>query len=135
MKEVILFTLVFTLINIYIYYYVENLNTCIDSNSKMYILLFYGICLIYLVYLFTKKNEKFTPSDSKSNTITIDLTKNPEYNSKTSKVIYWGSDFNVNGIVDIVDIVDGKVTIQCNNTSLKYRLIDINEKLSEIYSV
>ena len=133
MKEIILFTLVFTIINIYIYYYLENTNTITDPNSKIYILLFYGICLIYLVSLFTKKSEKYTqssPLDTES--IIIDLSKNPEYNLNSSKVIYWATDFNVNGMVDIID---GKVTIMLNNkTSLKYRIIDINEKLSAIYS-
>lgn len=134
MKEIILFTLVFTIINIYIYYYLENINSITESNSKIYILLFYGICLIYLVYLFRKKNEKYTQSSpSNTESIIIDLSKNPEYNSNSSKVIYWTIDFNVNGMVDIVD---GKVTIMLNNkTSLKYRIIDINEKLSGIYSL
>jgi hypothetical protein len=134
MKEIILFTLVFTIINIYIYYYLENINSTTESNSKIYILLFYGICLIYLVYLFTQKNKKYTQSSpSDTETIIIDLSKNPEYNSNSSKVIYWTIDFNVNGMVDIVD---GKVTIMLNNkTSLKYRIIDINEKLSGIYSL
>lgn len=131
MKEIILFTLVFTIINIYIYFYVENLDTCINPTVKTYIILFYGLSLIYIVYLFTKNKKTSTPSDQ--NTITIDLTTNPEYNSNSSKVIYWGTDFNVNGIVDIVK---GKVVIILNNsTSLKYRIIDINEKLSSVYTV
>ena len=56
-----------------------------------------------------------------------------EYNSSSSKVIYWTNDFNVNGMVDIID---GKATIYINKgTSLKYRIIDINEKLSGVYSL
>ena len=90
-----------------------------------------------MIYLYRKNSEKYTSSitmsPSTDNIITIDLTQNPEYNSNSSKVIYWGIDFNVNGMVDIIN---GKVTIPLNNrASLKYRLIDINEKLSNIYDV
>lgn len=134
MKEIYIFTIVFTLINIYIYNYVNNIDTCIDGKNKTYIILFYGLSLLYLIYLFFKTNTKdtFTPSVESSTRI-IDLSSNPEYSSNSSKVIYWGIDFNVNGIVDIVD---KKVTLPVNNqTSLKYRIIDINEKLSNIYDV
>lgn len=137
LKDVILFTIVFTIINICIYYHIVNSNECIDFNTKTYIIIFYVICLIYMIYLYRKNSEKYTSSitisPSSENIITMDLTKNPEYNSNSSKVIYWGIDFNVNGMVDIIN---GKVTIPINNkASLKYRIIDINEKLSNIYDV
>ena len=145
MKEIYIFTIVFTLINIYIYNYVNNIDTCIDGKKKTYIILFYGLSLLYLIYLFFKTNIKdtFTPSveisggiivpSTNNPNITVDLSSNPEYSSNSSKVIYWGIDFNVNGIVDIVD---KKVTLPVNNqTSLKYRIIDINEKLSNIFNI
>ena len=46
MKEIYIFTIVFTLINIYIYNYVNNIDTCIDGNNKIYIILFYGLSLL-----------------------------------------------------------------------------------------
>ena len=134
MKEIYLFTLLFTAINIYIYYYVNNINTCIDYNTKIYIITFYVLSIIYLIYLFnnTSKINKYTQPEN-IEPIIIDLSSNPEYTTKSSKVIYWGIDFNTNGILDIVD---NKVTIPINNsTSIKYRIIDIDENLSEIYSV
>jgi hypothetical protein len=128
LKYIILFTIVFTIINIYIYYHIE------DSNTKIYVMIFYVMCLINMIYLYCKNSKpSITISSSTKNIITIDLTKNPEYKSNSSKVIYWGIDFNVHGMVDIVN---GKVIVPINNkTSLKYRIVDINEKLSNIYDV
>ena len=49
----------------------------------------------------------------------------------SSKLIYWGNDFNVNGIVDVKD---NKAIIPVSNSiSIKYRIIDINEKLSDVF--
>ena len=125
LKYIILFSIVFTIINIYIYYHIE------DSNTKIYVIIFYVICLINMIYLYWKNSITISPFTD--NIITIDLTKNPEYKSNSSKVIYWGIDFNVHGMVDIIN---GKVIIPINNkTSLKYRIVDINEKLSNIYDV
>jgi hypothetical protein len=142
MKEIYIFSLLFTIINIYIYCYMHDINSCIDPDYKTYIILFYLCSLIYLVYMYInfdhfKNKDNYTstiatPSlGNKTNSITIDLSNNPEYTSTSQKLIYWSSDFNVNGIVDIVD---NKAIININNTSLKYRIIDINEKLSNVYN-
>lgn len=131
MKEISIFTLVFTIINVYIYFLFEY-STCVDNNTKFYVILFYVASFVYIGYLLLS-NKSFaivTPGTDIA-PIIIDLSKNAEYNKDSSKIIYWGVDFNVNGVVDIVD---SKVTIPVNkSTSLKYRIIDINEKLSNVY--
>lgn len=131
MKEISIFTLVFTIINVYIYFLFEY-STCVDNNTKFYVILFYVASFVYIGYLLLS-NKSFaivTPGTDIA-PIIIDLLKNAEYNKDSSKIIYWGVDFNVNGVVDIVD---SKVTIPVNKqTSLKYRIIDINEKLSNVY--
>jgi len=132
MKELYLFMFLFTIVNIYIYYYIKNLNTCIDYDIKIYIGLFYIISLIYFLYLYNglnnKNNFENTPTSTKT-FITIDLSTNPIPNK--SKLIYWGIDFNLNGIIDIIN---NKVVLPVDSThSLKYRIIDINEKLSDIF--
>jgi hypothetical protein len=50
MNEIYIFTVIFTIVNVYIYYYVNSVETCIDNNQKIYIYLFYGGSLIYLLY-------------------------------------------------------------------------------------
>ena len=137
MKEVFLFAVLFTIINIYIYYYLKNINTCIDTNSKMIIILFYVCSSVYLINLYFGRNkDSFTNSPSINNPIMIDLLKNPEYNSNSVKIIYWSSDFNVNGMVDIID---KKAIIDINQdnqlTYIKYRIIDNKEKLSMTYDL
>jgi len=127
MKEIPIYIIIFTITNLFIYYYY----TCVDINTKIYLLVFYGVCLVYLIYLLISYKKRLS-TDGSNLPIIIDLSKNPEYTSNSSKVIYWTNDFNVNGMVDIVD---GKATIYINKeTSLKYRIIDINEKLSAVYS-
>jgi ferredoxin-fold anticodon binding domain-containing protein len=132
MKEIYIFTIFFAIINISIYYYFEDMS-CIDNNNKFYIILFYVLSLIYLINLYLNNTrDNFTPSVIDT-PIIIDLSSNPEYSLNSVKLIYWGIDYNINGIVDIVD---GKVQLPVNHpTSLKYRIIDINEKLSNIYDV
>lgn len=137
MKEIYLFAVLFTIINIYIYYYVKSINTCIDTNSKMLIILFYVCSLIYFINLYFGRNrDSFTNSPSVNNPIIIDLSKNSEYNSDSVKIIYWSSDFNVNGMVDIID---KKAIIDINQDNqlsyIKYRIIDNKEKLSMIYDL
>ena len=137
MKNIYLFTVLFTVINIYIYYYVESVNTCIDTNSKILIILFYGSSLIYLIHLyFGRSRDSFANTPSINSPIIIDLSTNPDYNSNSVKIIYWSSDFNVNGMVDIID---KKAVIEINQdnqlTYIKYRIIDNKEKLSMIYSL
>ena len=137
MKEIYLFTILFTIINIYIYYSVKNINTCIDINTKIYIISFYGLSLVYLIHLyFRMTKDTFTSTSSINSPIIIDLSTNLEYNSDSVKIIYWSSDFNLNGMVDIID---KKATIDINQdnrlTYIKYRIIDNKEKLSMIYNV
>jgi hypothetical protein len=131
MKEIYIFTIIFTIVNVCIYYYVNSIETCIDNNKKTYIYLFYGGSLIYLLYLYFNftniSNFENTPTTTTESYIVINITTpNP------SKLIYWGNDFNVNGIVDVKD---NKAIIPVSNTiSIKYRIIDINEKLSDVMS-
>jgi hypothetical protein len=130
MNEIYIFTVIFTIVNVYIYYYVNSVETCIDNNQKIYIYLFYGGSLIYLLYLyfnFTNVNKsENTPITIESYIVINVTTPNP------SKLIYWAKDFNVNGIVDVKD---NKAIIPVSNTiSIKYRIIDINEKLSDVFN-
>jgi len=113
----------------YIYYYINSIETCIDNNQKIYIYLFYGVSFTYLLYLYVNftniSNFENTPTTSESYIVINVTTPN------SSKLIYWGNDFNVNGIVDIID---NKAIIPVSNSiSIKYRIIDINEKLSDVF--
>jgi len=129
MNQIYIFSIIFTIVNMYIYYYINSIETCIDNNQKKYIYLFYGISFTYLLYLYVNftniSNFENTPTTSESYIVINVTTPN------SSKLIYWGNDFNVNGIVDIID---NKAIIPVSNSiSIKYRIIDINEKLSDVF--
>jgi hypothetical protein len=129
MNQIYIFSIIFTIVNMYIYYYINSIETCIDNNQKIYIYLFYGVSFTYLLYLYVNftniSNFENTPTTSESYIVINVTTPN------SSKLIYWGNDFNVNGIVDIID---NKAIIPVSNSiSIKYRIIDINEKLSDIF--
>jgi hypothetical protein len=81
---------------------------------------------LYLNFININNSEN-TPITTSESYIVINVTTpNP------SKLIYWGKDFNVNGIVDVKD---NKAIIPVSNTiSIKYRIIDINDKLSDVMS-
>ena len=129
MNQIYIFSIIFTIVNMYIYYYINSIETCIDNNQKKYIYLFYGISFTYLLYLYVNftniSNFENTPTTSESYIVINVTTPN------SSKLIYWGNDFNVNGIVDVKD---NKAIIPVSNSiSIKYRIIDINEKLSDVF--
>lgn len=129
MNQIYIFSIIFTIVNMYIYYYINSIETCIDNNQKIYLYLFYGVSFTYLLYLYVNftniSNFENTPTTSESYIVINVTTPN------SSKLIYWGNDFNVNGIVDIID---NKAIIPVSNSiSIKYRIIDINEKLSDIF--
>ena len=102
--------------------------------------------ILYYIKLYYSSPEKL--EEIKSNTITI----TPEVSG--SKVIYWliNGNFNDNGIVDIIDskaIIPipgsnyvsnsgsnpGSNSEKSTITSINYRVIDNNEKLSDIFVV
>lgn len=129
MNQIYIFSIIFTIVNMYIYYYINSIETCIDNNQKIYLYLFYGVSFTYLLYLYVNftniSNFENTPTTSESYIVINVTTPN------SSKLIYWGNNFNVNGIVDVKD---NKAIIPVSNSiSIKYRIIDINEKLSDIF--
>ncbi len=52
MNQIYIFSIIFTIVNMYIYYYINSIETCIDNNQKIYIYLFYGVSFTYLLYLY-----------------------------------------------------------------------------------
>ena len=129
MNQIYIFSIIFTIVNMYIYYYINSIETCIDNNQKIYLYLFYGVSFTYLLYLYVNftniSNFENTPTTSESYIVINVTTPN------SSKLIYWGNNFNVNGIVDVKD---NKAIIPVSNSiSIKYRIIDINEKLSDVF--
>lgn len=140
MKNLYIFIGIFTIINISIIYYLQSLNICLSSDNKTYLILFYVACGIFLAYTYSGSFvdtfiQPPSNTDSESKLITLDVS-----NMNAKQVIYWiiasnnstYNNFNNNGIIDVTD---NTVNINVNTSMymIKYRIIDVNGKLSDIF--
>jgi len=117
------------------------------------VLLLLLFSILYYIKLYYSLPEKLEEIKSNTITITPEVSGRPEVSG--SKVIYWliNGNFNDNGIVDIIDnkaIIpipgsnsgssnpgsnSGSNSEKSTITSINYRVIDNNEKLSDIFVV
>jgi len=138
MKNLYIFIGIFIIISISIIYYIQSIDVCLSPENRTYLILFYVTCCIYLSYLYSGSFvDTFIQPPSNTNLesklITIEVSNNAK------QVIYWivssnnstYNNFNNNGIIDVID---NKVNINVDTSMymIKYRIIDVNGKLSDI---
>ena len=139
MKNLYIFIGIFIIISVSIIYYIQRLDVCLSSENKIYLILFYVACCLYLAYTYCGSFvDTFVqpPSNTDLETKLITL----EVSNDAKQVIYWivasnnstYNNFNNNGIIDVTN---NKVNINVgtNMYMIKYRIIDVNGKLSDIF--
>ena len=139
MKNLYIFIGIFTIINISIIYYLQSLDVCLSSDNKRYLILFYVTCGIYLAYTYSGSFvDTFIQPPSNTNLESKLITL--EVSNDAKQVIYWivasnnstYNNFNNNGIIDVTNNTVN-INVDTNMYMIKYRIIDVNGKLSDIF--